>query len=69
MDIMIRAKFYFKRLMLTLIFCVWASEPPPRAWRATEKAGPDRVKFLNIFFSVTVSCSKMVFTAPAFLVS
>ena len=29
--------------MLTLIFAIWASEPP-RAWRTTEKAGPDRVK-------------------------
>ena len=30
--------------MLTLIFGIWASEPPPpRAWRTTEKAGPDRV--------------------------
>ena len=32
--------------MLTLIFGIWASEPPPRAWRTTEKAGPDRVKDL-----------------------
>ena len=30
--------------MLTLIFGIWASEPPPRACRTTEKAGPDRVK-------------------------
>ena len=30
--------------MLTLIFGIWASEPPPGAWRTTEKAGPDRVK-------------------------
>ena len=29
--------------MLTLTFGIWASEPP-RAWRTTEKAGPDRVK-------------------------
>ena len=29
--------------MLTSIFGIWASEPP-RAWRTTEKAGPDRVK-------------------------
>ena len=43
MGIMTRAKFHFNRLMLTLIFGVWASELPPRAWRATEKAGPDRV--------------------------
>ena len=38
--------------MLTLIFGIWASEPPPRAWRTTEKAGPDRVKtdrYLNNF--------------------
>ena len=43
MDIMTHAKFYFNRLMLTLIFAIRASEPP-RAWRTTEKAGPDRVK-------------------------
>ena len=29
MDIMTRAKFHFNRLMLSLIFGVWASEPPP----------------------------------------
>ena len=28
MDIMTRAKFHFNRLMLTLIFGVWASDPP-----------------------------------------
>ena len=43
MGIMIHAKFHFNWLMLTLIFGIWASEPPPRAWRTTEKAGPDRV--------------------------
>ena len=36
-DIMAHAKFHFNRLMLTLIFGI-------RAWRTTEKAGPDRVK-------------------------
>ena len=45
MDIMTHAKFYFNRLMLTLIFAIRASEPP-RAWRTTKKAGPDRVKEL-----------------------
>ena len=43
MDIMPYAKFHFNRLMLTLIFGIRAFEPP-RAWRTTEKAGPDRVK-------------------------
>ena len=43
MAIMIHAKFHLNWLMLTLIFGIWASEPP-RAWRTTEKAGPDRVK-------------------------
>ena len=33
---MTHAKFHFNRLMLTLIFGI-------RAWRTTEKAGPDRV--------------------------
>ena len=45
MAIMTPAKFHFNWLMLTLIFGIWASEPPPPpAWRTTEKAGPDRVK-------------------------
>ena len=39
MDIMTHAKFHFNQLMLTLIFGVWASEPPPRAWQTTKKAG------------------------------
>ena len=43
MAIMTHTKFHFNWLMLTLIFGIWASEPP-RAWRTTEKAGPDRVK-------------------------
>ena len=43
MAIMTHAKFDFNWLMLTLIFGIWASEPPPRDWRTTEKAGPDRV--------------------------
>ena len=42
MAIMTHAKFHFNRLMLTLIFGIWASNP--RAWRATEKAGLDRAK-------------------------
>ena len=28
MDIMTHAKFYFNRPMLTLIFAIWASQPP-----------------------------------------
>ena len=47
MAIMTHAKFHFNWLMLTLIFGIWASEPP-RAWRTTEKAGPDRVKIMII---------------------
>ena len=39
MDIMTHAKFYFNRLMLTLIFGAWASEPPPPPWAWTGKAG------------------------------
>ena len=41
------AKFHFNWLMLTLIFGIWASEPP-RAWRTTERAGPDGVKYRGI---------------------
>ena len=40
---MTHAKFHFIRLMLTLIFGIWVSELPPRAWRTAEKAGPDWV--------------------------
>ena len=50
MAIMTDAKFHFSWLMLTLIFGIQASEPPPppRAWRKTEKAGPDRVNIEKI---------------------
>ena len=37
MAVMTHAKFHSNRLMLTLIFGIWA-------WRSTEKAGLDRVK-------------------------
>ena len=46
MAVITHAKFHFNWLMLTLIFSIWASEPP-RAWRTTEKARPDRVKGLG----------------------
>ena len=46
MAIMTHAKFYFIRLMLTLIFGIWASETP-RASPLTRKAGPDSVKGIN----------------------
>ena len=41
MTIMTYAKFHFNQLMLTFIFGI-------RAWRTTEKAGPDRVKPLPL---------------------
>ena len=41
MGIMTHAKFHFNQLILTLIFGIRASDPPPRAWGTTEKAGPD----------------------------
>ena len=44
MFIMTHGKFHLNRLMLTIIFGIWASEPP-RARGTTEKAGPHRVKF------------------------
>ena len=46
MAIMTHAKFHFNRLMFILIFGIRASEPP-RAWRTTEKAGPDRVNVVS----------------------
>ena len=39
MDIMTQAKFHFNRLMLTLIFGVWASEPPPGPGERLKKPG------------------------------
>ena len=44
---MTHAKFNFNQLMLTMIFGIRASEPP-RTWRTTEKAGPDRVKLSGL---------------------
>ena len=46
--------------MLTLIFGIQASEPP-RAWRTTEKAGPDRVKDSNFFYFLDVFVVWIVF--------
>ena len=43
MDIKTHAKFNFNRLMLTLSFGIWASGLYPGGWRATKKAGLDRV--------------------------
>ena len=62
MDIMTHAKFYFNRLMLTLIFAIRASEPP-RAWRTTKKAGPDRVKekrYRNVFENKVTSFQRLL---------
>ena len=39
MDIMTHAKFYFNRLMLTLIFAIWASEPPPGPGERLKRPG------------------------------
>ena len=45
MAIVTHAKLHFKQLTVSLIFAIRASEPPPpRARRAIEKAGPERVK-------------------------
>ena len=47
MAIITLAKFHLNRLMITLIFGIRASEPPPpspKARQTTEKAGPGRVK-------------------------
>ena len=63
MDIMTHAKFYFNRLMLTLIFAIRASEPP-RAWRTTEKAGPDRVKvvkFSSLWVTICTAVCRIKF--------
>ena len=49
MDIRTHAKFHFNQLILTLIFGIRASDPP-RAWRTTEKARPDRFKLVNKTF-------------------
>ena len=39
MDIMTHAKFYFNRPMLTLIFAIWASEPPPGPGERLKRPG------------------------------
>ena len=43
MDIMIHAKFHFNRLMLTLIFGIWASEPPLGPGERLKRPGPIRL--------------------------
>ena len=39
MDIMTHAKFHFNQLMLTLIFGIWASEPPLGAGERLKRPG------------------------------
>ena len=39
MDIMTHAKFHFNPLMLTLIFGIWASEPPPGPGERLKRPG------------------------------
>ena len=39
MAIMTRAKFNFNRLMLTLIFGIWVSEPPPGPGERLKRPG------------------------------
>ena len=54
--------------MLTLIFGIRASEPPPpRAWRTTEKAGPDRVNIsISKFFMQKTNEIKIVLNRREF---
>ena len=58
MAIMTHTKFHFNRLMLTLIFRIWASEPP-HAWGTTGKAGLIGLKSkrLNEPFAIAVRTS------------
>ena len=53
MAIMTHAKFHFDRVMLTLVFAIWASEP----WRTTEKAGPYRVKVHMFLKKIVISAA------------
>ena len=39
MAIMTHAKFHFNWLMLTSIFCIWASEPPPGPGKRLKRPG------------------------------
>ena len=39
MAIMTHVKFHFNRLMLTLIFGIWASEPPPETGERQKRPG------------------------------
>ena len=46
-DIMAHAKFYFNRLMLTLIFGIWASEPPPGPGERLKRPGLIGLKLMR----------------------
>ena len=48
MDIMTHAKFYFNRLMLTLIFAIRASEPPPGPGERLKRPGLIGLKYQKI---------------------
>ena len=70
MAIMNHAKFHFNWLMLTLIFGIRTSEPPPPplAWRTTEKAGSDRVNWRGITAKSHIGSENSKRMEKAFLV-
>ena len=47
MDIMTHAKFYFNQLMLTLIFGIWASEPPIGPGKRLKRPGLIGLKWVE----------------------
>ena len=53
MAIMTHAKFYFNWLMLTLIFGIWASEPPPRPGERLKRPGLIGLKTVDRCFYET----------------
>ena len=57
MAIMTHAKFHFNRLMLTLIFGIWASEPP------TPPGPSERLKRPGLIGLIIRSTSRTIFLA------
>ena len=68
MAIMTHAKFHFNWLMLTLIFGIWASEPPPGPGERLKRPGLIGLNYYkNVSFFERMQAIYTMFTKESFI--
>ena len=66
MSLLTHAEFHFHRLMVTLIFGIRASEPPPPgAWRTTEKVGLNQENIRIFYSNKRIRLTEKTFPVPS----